>query len=201
MKRTLLAAVVVVVLGFVAWKLYHAAVASAGRARLAFATLASRTEVRLTVRSPAFGERGDIPFENTQYRGNIFPGLSWTAAPAGTRSYVVIVQDPDAIRNGMPILHWTLYNIPAGVTQLDAGMTRPPEGASYGPNLAGVNQAYRGPHTPPGRKHQYHWQLFALDSLLALDAGKSYADLTEGMSGHVIAKGELIGLGQAPPKP
>jgi para-nitrobenzyl esterase len=200
MKRTLLAAVVVVVLGFVALKVYHAAAASAGRARLALATVASRTDARLAVQSPAFGDGGDIPFENTQYRGNIFPGLSWTAGPAGTRSYVVIVQDPDAIVKGLPILHWTLFNIAAGVTQLDAGMTTPPPGASNGPNLAGANQAYKGPHTPPGRKHHYHWQLFALDSLLSVDAGRSYAVLTRAMSGHVIAKGELLGLGQAPPK-
>jgi len=57
----------------------------------------------LRVTTPAFKAGGDIPFENTQYRGNVFPGLSWTAGPAGTKSYVVIMQDGDAMRNGAPI--------------------------------------------------------------------------------------------------
>jgi len=160
--------------------------------------ISAKTDTRLTVTSPAFKSGGDIPFENTQYRGNVFPGLSWTQGPGATRSYVIVMQDPDAIHNGMPILHWTMFNIPASVTQLDAAMQSPPAGASYGPNIRGPNQAYMGPHTPPGPKHHYHLQLFALDTVLAAQAGAGYAALTEAMQGHVLAKGELVGLAQAP---
>jgi len=169
-----------------------------GTAQLALASISAKTDTRLTVTSPAFKSGGDIPFENTQYRGNVFPGLSWTQGPGATRSYVIVMQDPDAIHNGMPILHWTMFNIPASVTQLDAAMQSPPAGASYGPNIRGPNQAYMGPHTPPGPKHHYHLQLFALDTVLAAQAGAGYAALTEAMQGHVLAKGELVGLAQAP---
>jgi para-nitrobenzyl esterase len=171
---------------------------SPGAAQLALATLAAKTDTHLTVDSPAFKSGGDIPFENTQYRGNVFPGLSWSKGPTGTRSYAIIMQDPDAIHDGMPILHWTMFNIPSGVNQLEVAMKAPPAGASYGPNIRGLNQAYAGPHTPPGPKHHYHLQLFALDTTLAADAAGGYAALAEAMKGHVLAAGELVGLARAP---
>jgi len=104
---------------------------------------------KLTVTTPAWTDSGDIPYENTQYRGNVFPGLAWTPGPSGTQSYVVIMQDTGAIVRGAPILHWTLYNIPASVTKLDAGMpaTGNPPGSSYGPNIRAAAQPYMGPRT------------------------------------------------------
>jgi para-nitrobenzyl esterase len=172
---------------------------SPGIAQIALGTVAAKGGAHLTVESPAFPNGGDIRFENTQYRGNIFPGLSWTKGPQGTRSYVIIMQDPDAIHDGMPILHWTMFNIPANVTKLEAAMQAPPAGASYGPNIRGLAQAYLGPHTPPGPKHHYHLQLFALDSTLAANAGGSYESLSGAMKGHVLASGELVGLAHADP--
>jgi para-nitrobenzyl esterase len=176
----------------------HADDASPGAAQLALAVLPAKGDARLSVQSPAFAPGGDIPFENTQYRGNVFPGLSWSRGPAATRSYVVIMQDPDAIHEGMPILHWTLFNIPTELNRLEAGMTAAPAGSSYGPNIRGPNQAYAGPHTPPGPKHHYHLQLFALDTPLTDSAGASYAALTGAMKGHVLASGELVGLARSP---
>ena len=107
---------------------------------------------KLTVTTPAWQDGGDIPYENTQYRGNVFPGLAWSAGPGATKSYVVIMQDTGAIVRGAPILHWTLYDIPANVTKLDAGMaaTGNPPGSSYGPNIRASAQPYMGPRTPPG---------------------------------------------------
>ena len=96
-------------------------------------------------------------------------GLAWTAGPAGTKSYVIIMQDTDGVRNGMPFLHWTMLNIPANVTKLDAGMTSAPAGSQYGQNYRGMNQPYLGPRTPAGPKHRYHVQVFALDAMLTLD--------------------------------
>jgi para-nitrobenzyl esterase len=186
-------------LGFAVSSAIAADVPPTGAAELALATIPAKSGARLTVESPAFRDGGDIPFENTQYRGNIFPGLSWSKGPRGTRSYVIIMQDPDAMSGGMPILHWTMFNIPVSVNKLDAAMTEPPAGASYGPNMRGPNHAYMGPHTPPGPKHHYHLQLFALDTVLAADAGASYAALTQAMQGHVLAEGELVGLAQADP--
>lgn len=154
---------------------------------------------KLTVTTPAFKDGGDIPFENTQYRTNTFPGLSWTKGPKATRSYVLIMQDNDLLVRGAPVLHWTMFNIPASVTKLDAGMTTPPAGAAYGPNYKGAAQAYTGPRTPPGPKDHYHFEIFALDTTVPDEAGSSYAALTKAMEGHVLASGEVVGLGEKDP--
>ena len=168
-----------------------------GIAQLALTTVPAKGGAKLTVTSPAFKNMADIPFENTQYRGNKFPGLEWTAGPAGTKSYAIIMQDTDAMMRGGPILHWTMFNIPS--TKLDAGMTTVPTGASYGPNIRGANQAYMGPRTPAGPKHRYHLQVFALDTTLPADAGASFEALTGAMKDHVLASGQVIGLGQVDP--
>jgi para-nitrobenzyl esterase len=172
----------------------------AGASLLALVNLPASGTAKLTVTSPAFAAGGDIPFENTQYKGNVFPGLAWSKGPAATKAYVVIMQDGDAMRAGAPILHWTMVNIPVTVTKLDAAMSAPPVGAQYGPNIRGAAQPYTGPRTPAGPKHRYHFQLFALDAQLSADATADYAALTAAMKGHVLASGELIGLGQAMPQ-
>jgi para-nitrobenzyl esterase len=155
-------------------------------------------KAKLTVTTPAFKAGGDIPFENTQYRSNTFPGLSWTKGPAATRSYVLIMQDNDLLVRGAPVLHWTMFNIPASVTKLDVGMTTPPAGSGYGPNYKGAAQAYTGPRTPPGPKDHYHFEIFALDATVS-DPGKDYAVLVAAMAGHVLASGEVVGLGEKDP--
>ncbi len=170
-----------------------------GAPQLALANLPAKSGARLNVTTPAFKDGGDIPFENTSWRANVFPGLAWTAGPAGTKSYAVIMQDGDAMSRGAPILHWTMVNIPATMKQLDAAMSVPPAGAEYGPNIRGPAHAYMGPRTPVGPKHRYHLQVFALDTTIPSDALATYAELTAAMNGHVLASGEVIGLGQAPP--
>ena len=168
-----------------------------GLPQLALTAAPAKGGAKLTVTSPGFKHMSDIPFEYTQYQGNKFPGLEWTAGPAGTKSYVVIMQDTDAVMRGGPILHWTMFNIPG--TKLDDGMTTPPTGASNGPNMRGANQAYMGPRTPAGPKHRYHLQVFALDTTLPADAGASLDSLLAAMKDHVLASGEIIGLGQVDP--
>lgn len=170
-----------------------------GLAFLAIRNLAPKTEAKLIVLSPAFSAGADIPFENTQYKGNVFPGLSWSAGPSGTQSYVIIMQDADAMVRGAPILHWTMVNVPAATLKLDAAMSAPPAGAAYGPNIRGAAQAYMGPRTPAGPKHRYHFQVFALDTMLPASAAADYASLTAAMKDHVLASGEVIGLGRVMP--
>src|SRR6476620_2848190 len=121
-----------------------------GIAQLALTNAPAKGNAKLTVTTPAFTNMNDIPFENTQYQGNKFPGLEWTAGPAGTKSYVVIMQDTDAMRNGAPILHWTMVDIRASMTKLPAGMTDAPSGTMHGPNVRGMMQPYMGPRTPAG---------------------------------------------------
>ena len=157
---------------------------------------------KLTVTTPSWKDGGDIPYENTQYRTNTFPGLSWSAGPSGTKAYTVIMQDTGGtMRDGYPILHWTLWNIPANVTKLDAGMvpTGNPAGSNYGPNMRGPAQAYMGPRTPAGPKHPYHLQVFALDTTIPVDATATYVSLTDAMKGHILASGEVVGMGSVDP--
>jgi para-nitrobenzyl esterase len=174
---------------------------------LALANFPAKSGKTLTVTSPAFKAGGDIPLENTRYRGNIFPGLTWGHGPYGTRSFVIVMQDADVNFRGGPLLHWSMYALTASLSKLPAGMTTPPAGSSYGPNVRGPNQSYFGPHTPPGPKHHYHFAVFALDRDIAVDPALSWDALAADMSGHVLASGELIGLGHAdpdappPPKP
>ena len=172
------------------------AATEAGIAQLALTNVPAKGNAKLTVTSPAFAAGADIPFENTQYRGNIFPGLVWTAGPANTQSFVIIMQDTD---RATPVLHWTMFNIPATTIKLDPGMTALPPGSANGPNVRGVSQPYMGPRTPAGPKHRYHFQVFALDTTLPADAGATYAALLVAMKDHVLASGEVIGLGSAPP--
>lgn len=175
----------------------------AGLPYLALTAAPAKGGAKLTVTSPAFQHMADIPFENTQYRTNTFPGLKWTAGPAGTKSYAVIMQDTDAVIRGTAILHWTMFNITG--TSLDPGMTTAPAGSTFGPNIRGANQPYMGPRTPAGPKHRYHLQVFALDTMLGPEAGANLDALIAAMKDHVLASGELIGLGlvdpNAPPPP
>jgi phosphatidylethanolamine-binding protein (PEBP) family uncharacterized protein len=103
---------------------------------------------------------------------------------------------------GSPILHWSVVNIPGDVTQLPAGMKpeAKPAAAIYGPNFQGAGKPYLGPRTPPGPKHKYHLQVLALDTVLPADfAPKNYDELLAPLKGHVIAAGEVVGLGQVDP--
>ena len=157
---------------------------------------------KLTVTTPGWKHGEDIPFKYTQYQGNAFPGLEWSKGPAETKSYAIIMQDTDLVMRGSPILHWSMVNVPPTVTKLEADMApdAKPAGAIYGPNYQGAAKPYLGPRTPPGPKHRYRIQVFALDAMLPADfAPKNYAELVEPLKGHVLASGEVLGLGQADP--
>lgn len=163
-------------------------------------TLPPTTTAALTVTSPSFKNGSDIPHENTQYGGNIFPGLSWTPGPSGTLSYAVIVQgqslsDP----TGVTSIHLTLFNVPATVNSLKAGMMLPPDGATYGPNVHGLNQPYVGPHAHPNSKNGYHFQVLALDTVLQFKPDVPFDALVAAMKGHVLSSGELVGLAATDP--
>lgn len=206
MSNTVTAAAVtaaLTVLGLAAAPLAQAqappAATEAAAAQIVITLIPAKSGAKLTVSSPAFKDGGDIPFENTQYRGNVFPGLKWSKGPKGTQSYVVIMQDADAVVKGDAILHWTLYDVPATLTQLDAGMTDPPTGSTYGPNIRGPMHAYMGPRTPAGPKHRYHLQVFALDTSIPADPQLGFDALKTAMTGHVLASGQTVGLGQVDP--
>ena len=173
----------------------------AGKDLMALVSLPAMSDEfkEIDVMSGGWPAGGDIPFKYTQYEGNEFPGLNWTEGPEGTVSYAIIMQDTDLVMRGNAILHWSIVNIPAPVTSLKAGMTpeEKPVGSIYGPNYKGANQPYLGPRTPPGPKHRYHIQVFALDTMLPADfAPKTYTELIEPLKVHVLASGSVMGLGQ-----
>jgi para-nitrobenzyl esterase len=167
-------------------------------AKLAVAELTAVMPAKLTVTSPAFRDGADIPWENTQYRGNVFPGLAWTAGPAGTQSYVVVVQGE--LNAASTSIHLVVFNIPAGVTKLDAGMTTAPAGSTYGVNVHGLNEPYNGPHTHTAEKHAYHYQVLALDTVLGVDPKVDYGPMSSAIKGHVLASGDLVGLSAKDPQ-
>lgn len=168
--------------------------------KLAVAALPARNGTKLTVTSPAFQEGADIPWENTQYRGNLFPGLAWTSGPAGTQSYVVVVQSELRGPGSATSIHLTVFNVPDRINRLEGGMTAPPAGATYGPNVHGLNEAYSGPHAHTAAKQAYHFQVLALDTVLHLDPKTDYEPLVAAMAGHVLASGDLTGLSAKDPQ-
>lgn len=139
---------------------------------------------------------------------DLSPSLSWSDAPAGTKSFALICDDPDAPspkRPGpTPWVHWVIYNIPGSLRQLPQGIPRiaePPQvaGAKQGKNSwDSDNTGYRGPMPPPGSGvHRYFFKLYALDTVLDLEPSKATKDaVVRAMQGHVLAEGQLVGTYQ-----
>jgi Raf kinase inhibitor-like YbhB/YbcL family protein len=151
--------------------------------------------VTLSLKSSAFQPNGDIPREYTCDGPDTSPPLEWSGAPAGTKSFALIVDDPDAPDPKAPkmtYVHWVLYDIPASTTTLPKGGAKSlPSGTREGVN-GWKRTGYGGP-CPPIGKHRYFHKLYALDTQLD-DLGKpSKADLERAMKGHVLAHAELVG--------
>lgn len=162
----------------------------------------TRATGRLTVSSTAFANGAVIPKKYTRYFDNVSPPLSWSGAPAATRSYAVIVDDPDAAVK--PTTHWIAYDV--ATTSLPEGVpaqpqTPPPLTVRQGASTPGT-LGYTGPKPPVGDPaHGYHFQVFALDTPLQLDPGASRDQLLAAMAGHVLAKGETVGRYAQPTAP
>lgn len=147
----------------------------------------------LALRSNAFTHNGSIPREYTCDDADVAPQLEWSGAPAGTKSFALIVDDPDAPDPKAPkmvYVHWVLYDIPASATSIAKG-GKTPAGARDGRN-DWKRTGYGGPCPPIGR-HRYFFKLHALDSLLGDLKTPTKADLLKAMEGHVLAQAELMG--------
>jgi Raf kinase inhibitor-like YbhB/YbcL family protein len=151
----------------------------------------------LALTSTAFEAAGAIPDQFSSYGQNVSPELAWNPDKAA-RSYVLIVEDPDAPKPE-PFVHWVAWNIPASVHELPLGISNAPASGQplrQGRNGAGTPLWY-GPHPPKGGPHHYHFQLFALDAALTLPAGSDRNAVVKAMRGHVVAMGDLVGTYQA----
>lgn len=147
----------------------------------------------LQLRSPSFSEV--IPGRYASCRGgaNVSPALKWSAAPGGTRSFALIVTDPDA--PGGTFTHWLLWNLPASTRSLPESVPAEAElasGARQGRNGFG-DLGYGGPCPPGGSTHRYVFELYALDAPLSLAAGATKPELLHAMQGHIVASGRLVG--------
>jgi hypothetical protein len=152
--------------------------------------------VALTLTSPRFSPNGEIPVRYTCEAEDVSPPLGWSGAPQGTRSFALVVDDPDAPDPRAPKtvwVHWVLYDIPASATGLPEGVKRSalPPGTREGLN-DWKKPGYRGPCPPVGR-HRYFHKLYALDAELPDLGTPNRAELEKAMQGHVLAKAELVG--------
>ena len=143
--------------------------------------------------SDAFTDGGAIPKGFTCEGQDAAPPLAWADPPPGTKSFALIVDDPDAPDPKAPRrtwVHWVLYDIPASSTALPEGGT-PPAGTRQGCNDWG-RTGYGGPCPPIGR-HRYFHKLYALDTVLGDLGEPAKADLEKAMKGHVLAEARIVG--------
>jgi Raf kinase inhibitor-like YbhB/YbcL family protein len=150
----------------------------------------------ITITSTAFSAGKSIPVKFTGQGKNISPDLAWSGAPASVKSYVLVCDDPDAPAGTW--VHWTMWNIPPSATSLPEGVT--PDATLLDGSIQGVTSSgrhgYGGPMPPKGNAHHYYFRMYALDTLLTLDASASRAQLDGAMRGHVLSQGQLMGTYQ-----
>ncbi len=150
----------------------------------------------LTLTSAAFSHQGEIPKRYTCEGEDVSPPLLWSNPPEGTRSFALIVDDPDAPDPKAPRMtwvHWVLYNLPATASELPKGVLSEalPQGTGEGLN-DWQRKGYGGPCPPIGR-HRYFHKLYALDIVLPDLGAPGKSELETAMEGHVLGRAELVG--------
>ena len=143
--------------------------------------------------SQNFENGSDIPKKFTCDGEDVSPELSWEGPPAGTKSFALIADDPDAPSGTWT--HWVAYDLPATLRQLPEAV--PKQAAEPGGGAQGINDfgktGYGGPCPPPGKPHRYFFKLYALDTKLDLKSGAARQQLERAMEGHVLGQAELMG--------
>lgn len=143
--------------------------------------------------SSAFQDGDVIPKTYTCEGSDASPPLHWSIPPAGTRSYVIIADDPDA--PGGTWVHWVIYNLSLDLRGLSEGVPakeRLPNGSVQGLNDF-KRIGYGGPCPPPGKPHRYYFTLYALDMVLDLKPRETKAQVLEACKGHILAEAKLMG--------
>jgi Raf kinase inhibitor-like YbhB/YbcL family protein len=141
----------------------------------------------MTVSSTAFQANAAIPVRYTCKGDNTSPPLRWSAPPAGTTELALVVDDPDA--PGGTFVHWVLYGIPAGQTQLAEGSV--PRGATEGRNSAG--SGYMGPCPPSGPVHHYRFTVYALSRSPGVNPDDDPESAIDAIRQAATAQGRLVG--------
>lgn len=147
----------------------------------------------MTLSSSAFKTGAEIPRRHTCEGADLSPALAWDGATAGTKSFTLIADDPDA-----PVgtwVHWVVYDLPADTSKLPEGL--PTTDTLSGGGKQGINDfrktGYGGPCPPPGKPHRYFFKLYALDAPTNLKPRATKADVLRAIEGHVLAQAELMG--------
>lgn len=156
----------------------------------------SQVPATISLESPAFGDGGDIPDRFTADGERVSPPLLWRDVPVGTESLVLIVEDPDA-PSPEPLVHLLVWDLPPDLRSLDEGLFRSPDYDGLDETLGRnsyLQTAYLPPDPPTGHGPQlYAFQLFALDRKPAFDHTPGRKAVVEAKTGHVLAKGVLVG--------
>jgi Raf kinase inhibitor-like YbhB/YbcL family protein len=144
--------------------------------------------------SDAFTNGQAIPAKYSCIGKNISPALAWINPPAGTQSFALIVEDPDA--PGGTWTHWVLFNISASARELPENLPVTGKNVTSGEAYTGTNSwgdiGYGGP-CPPSGTHRYYFRIYALDTLISLLPGATKEQVLKEMKGHIIAQTELMG--------
>jgi Raf kinase inhibitor-like YbhB/YbcL family protein len=146
----------------------------------------------ITVTSPAFVEGARIPVDQTCDGKDLIPELVLSSPPEGTKSLLLVVEDPDA-PNGT-FTHMVAFNIAPETRKIPSGaeLTDVGEAARFGLNDFQVAH-YSGPCPPRGEAHRYRFRVVALDAMLKLSEGTPHGQIDEAIDGHIIGEGSLTG--------
>jgi Raf kinase inhibitor-like YbhB/YbcL family protein len=154
---------------------------------------ASKTAQKFALISAAFQAGADIPRKYACDAEDISPPLRWENAPAGTKAFALITDDPDA--PGGTWVHWVIYDLPSETKELAEGVAKT-ETIANGAKQ-GVNDfrrvGYGGPCPPPGSAHRYYFKLYALDAPTQLKPQATKQQVLEAIKGHVLGEAELMG--------
>lgn len=148
------------------------------------------------INSDVFSNNGMIPKKFSGQGDDVSPPLAWSGEPNGTKSFALIMDDPDA-----PIgtfVHWVLYDLPPTVRSLPENVERsktPLDGARQGRNSF-LKIGYGGPMPPTQKPHRYFFKLYALDTMPDLKSGADKKDLLKVMEGHILGETQLMGIYQ-----
>lgn len=149
----------------------------------------------LPMSSASFSNGGTIPSRFTCDGEDVSPALRWSRPPAETKSFAVVMNDPDAPAG---FTHWMAYNIPAGVSGLADGAS--PQGTMPKDSAEGTNDfrrsGYGGPCPPAGKPHHYVFRIYALDIRLDLPPGATKRQMDSAIERHILAEGQIIGTYQ-----
>jgi Raf kinase inhibitor-like YbhB/YbcL family protein len=152
-------------------------------------------KMEIKIKSNVFHEGSFIPSKYSCEGENISPQLHWNEVSKEANSYAIVLDDPDA--PGGDFVHWVIFNIPGNMQELHENVTPSrniPDEVMLGTNSFG-RIGYGGPCPPSGKAHHYYFRIYALDTILHhIESGATKEQLMKAMEGHIIAKGELMGM-------